>query len=287
VTGASVLRHDGGALVAELAARPPDDEMRVFWLGQSGFAVRYRDECLLVDPYLSDSLTKKYANTDRPHVRLRPRVVAPEALADVPITAIAATHHHTDHLDPETLTPLVAALAARGMAVPLVAPEAWRELAAERAGLEPAAIVGIDEHATARAGAFEIVALAAAHETIEYTAGGHRKCLGYVLRTAAGTIFHSGDTLLYDELASRLRPFAPDLALLPINGKVGNMSGAEAARLAKEAGAALVVPCHYDMFAFNSADPAEAFVPECERLGQPYVVLTLGESVTVSRRRDG
>jgi hypothetical protein len=36
-----------------------------------------------------------------------------------------------------------------------------------------------------------------------------------------------------------------------------------AARVAKDAGAALVIPCHYEMFEFNTASP-EGFVEECE-----------------------
>jgi hypothetical protein len=32
------------------------------------------------------------------------------------------------------------------------------------------------------------------------------------------------------------------------------------------------------MFEFNTANPAELFVPECERLGQPYDILRAGES---------
>jgi L-ascorbate metabolism protein UlaG (beta-lactamase superfamily) len=58
------------------------------------------------------------------------------------------------------------------------------------------------------------------------------------------------------------------------------MNGTEAARLAKAIGAKVVVPCHYDMFEFNTADPYELFVPECERIGQRYRVLKLGERFT-------
>ena len=57
----------------------------------------------------------------------------------------------------------------------------------------------------------------------------------------------------------------------------GNLDGREAAGLAKAIGARLVIPCHYDMFEFNTADPADEFIPECERIGQPYRVLQLGE----------
>ena len=55
------------------------------------------------------------------------------------------------------------------------------------------------------------------------------------------------------------------------------MSGREAAQLAKDIGARIVIPCHYDMFEFNTADPADEFIPECRRLGQPYRVLQQGE----------
>lgn len=53
-----------------------------------------------------------------------------------------------------------------------------------------------------------------------------------------------------------------------------------AARVAKDAGAALVIPCHYEMFEFNTASP-EGFVEECSRLGQPYRVLRAGERLTL------
>ena len=278
-----LLRSDpleNDALGAAIRPRPPDGAMILWWLGQSGFAIRYRDDCLVVDPYLSDSLTVKYADTDTPHVRLHPRVVAPEALAQVPVTAILSTHHHTDHLDPGTLRPIVATLKEAGRSVSVVAPEVWRELAAERAGVDAASIVGMDEGTTRQIGAFEVVAVASAHEAVEYDARGRRKCLGYILRSSVATIYHSGDTLLYDGLASRLRPYGVDVALLPINGKVGNMSGADAARLAQAVGVKLVIPCHYDMFEFNTADPADEFIPECSKLGQRHHILKLGESLT-------
>ena len=42
---------------------------------------------------------------------------------------------------------------------------------------------------------------------------------------------------------------------------------------------ALAVPCHYDMFEFNTADP-DAFTAECDRLGQPFRVLRNGERLS-------
>ena len=45
---------------------------------------------------------------------------------------------------------------------------------------------------------------------------------------------------------------------------------------AKAIGARTVIPCHYEMFEFNTADPRE-FVEECEKIGQTYNVLRCGQ----------
>ena len=60
---------------------------------------------------------------------------------------------------------------------------------------------------------------------------------------------------------------------------------ADAARVAHEARAGLAVPCHYDMFEFNTASPAQ-FVEECGLLGQPQRVLLAGERLTLLGRSE-
>jgi L-ascorbate metabolism protein UlaG (beta-lactamase superfamily) len=57
----------------------------------------------------------------------------------------------------------------------------------------------------------------------------------------------------------------------------GNLDGRQAAQLAHEIGARLAVPCHFDLFEFNTASPDE-FVAECQRIGQPSRLLDQGES---------
>jgi len=262
----------------ELREELLDDSFRLWWLGQSGFALRYRGDMAVLDPYLSDSLTKKYEGTNKPHVRLKPILLEPIWLAQALPTVITASHQHTDHLDSETLQPMVRLLEAWDRQLPLVAPEAWRKLACERSGLPDSLVLGLDEGQAVRAGVFEFRAVPAAHDQLERDEAGRYKYLGFVVRFGNWTIYHSGDSIAFEGMVERLRREGPiDIAILPINGKVGNMSGRDAARLAKDIGARLVVPCHYDMFEFNTADPKDEFIPECERLGQPYRVLKLGE----------
>ena len=77
--------------------------LHIWWLGQSGFLLKWLDHCLLLDPYLSDSLTTKYAATDKPHIRITARVVDPARLDFVNL--VTSSHNHTDHLDETTLGP--------------------------------------------------------------------------------------------------------------------------------------------------------------------------------------
>ena len=71
--------------------------LHIWWLGQSGFLAQWRGEHLLFDPYLSDSLTRKYAATDKPHTRMTELVVEPERLDFIDVAT--SSHNHTDHLD--------------------------------------------------------------------------------------------------------------------------------------------------------------------------------------------
>lgn len=270
----AAFRKDEELLADIRAAGREPEAVHLWWLGQSGFLVRWRERFLLIDPYLSDSLTRKYANTDKPHVRLTERCIAPEALAFVNV--ITSSHHHTDHLDAETIGPILAA----NPAVELVIPEANRAFVAERLGLPAAQPTGFVVGETKSVAGFDITAVPAAHNHLGPA------FLGYVFRAGGRTVYHSGDTLRYEGMAERLRGFRIDLALLPINGNkperrvAGNLDGREAAELAKDIGAKRVVPMHYDLFAFNTATPDE-FVATCARLGQPHRVLRCGERLTL------
>jgi L-ascorbate metabolism protein UlaG (beta-lactamase superfamily) len=266
--------QSGAALVEDVRRADPE-ALHLWWLGQSGFLVAFSGRHLLLDPYLSDSLTRKYADTDKPHVRMTELVVDPAELAFA--DAVTASHAHTDHLDADTLRAL-----AR---VPLVAPAAHRALAAERAGREP---LTIDDGETVEVAGFAITAVPAAHEAIERDDDGRMLHLGYVVRCGPFAIYHAGDTIPYEGQAERIG--GVDVALLPINGRrperrvTGNLWGGEAAALAHAIGAGVAVPMHYEQFAFNTESPA-AFVAACERLDQPYRVLRAGERLTLRPAR--
>ena len=95
------------AFLADITRTLRSQAHGLWWLGQSGFLVVQQGRALLLDPYLSDSLTRKYEKTDKPHTRITEQVVNPAALAALgAIELITSSHNHTDHFDPETLQPV-------------------------------------------------------------------------------------------------------------------------------------------------------------------------------------
>lgn len=268
------------ALLVEVRLALAARKFRLWWLGQSGFLVVNDGRALVLDPYLSDSLTHKYAGTDKPHVRMTERVIDPRLLGSLGvIDAVTSSHNHTDHLDAETLLPILAV----NPDAKLIIPAANREFVLQRLGSgHGPRLIELDQGTRASVGSIEFHGIPAAHNTVERDAQGRCRFLGYVIRWGRVILYHSGDTLLHDGLAPALRHFAVDLALLPINGDrpdrrvAGNLDGAQAAQLASDISARCVIPCHYDMFEFNTASP-DQFVAACQRLRQAFAVLEPGQ----------
>jgi L-ascorbate metabolism protein UlaG (beta-lactamase superfamily) len=267
----------GDAFLTDVAtAKTHSDALYLWWLGQSGFLVQWHGRHLLLDPYLSDSLTAKYASTARPHVRMTERVIEPERLDFIDV--VACTHNHTDHFDPDTLRPLLAA----NPKLVIIVPEANRSVSAERLGVAPERLIGINEEQLVDVASFQLTAIPAAHETVERDEQGRPRFVCYIVKCGQRTIYHAGDTIVYDGLAQRLAGERIDVALLPINGRdpargvPGNMNAREAATVARQILARVAIPCHYEMFEFNTVSPDE-FVAECQLLGQEFRVLRCGE----------
>ncbi|HEX7974877.1 MAG TPA: MBL fold metallo-hydrolase [Anaerolineales bacterium] len=260
------------------------DRLHLWWLGQSGFLVLWQGHSLLLDPYLSDSLTHKYAGTDKPHVRMTARVIAPERLDFIDV--VTSSHNHTDHLDGETLGPLLQA----NPAMDLLVGEANREFASQRLAVSPERLTGLRLGEPLDRAGYTFQAIPAAHETLENDPQGHPRCIGLVVQAGPWIIYHSGDTLRYPGMETWLRRRPVDLALLPVNGRdprrgvPGNLSGPEAVQLARDSGLGLVVPCHYEMFEFNSVSP-QAFVQAAEQAGQPYRLLHSGERISLHEKK--
>lgn len=268
-----------GIVHRSLSTGEGDGGRGLWWLGQSGFLLQWNGKRVLLDPYLSDSLTKKYAATDKPHTRISELVVRPELLKNISI--VTSSHNHTDHLDAETLMPIL----QNNPGIKFIIPEANRIFVADRVKCKNDFPIGLNDGQSVTIDDFTFHGIPAKHNEIDRDEKGNCKYMGYVVEFGHYKIYHSGDTLWFDGMVELLKPFNVDVAMLPINGNkperkvAGNLDCKEAAELGKAINAKMVIPCHYDLFAFNTADVNE-FVREAEKINQPYKVLKGGERYT-------
>ncbi len=263
-------------LDARAAAAPADGPARptvsLTWLGQAGFLLqtaprgaddsespdgRQRGLCLLIDPYLSDSLARKYVGTEFPHVRLSPPPVTVGELP--PVDLVLCSHRHTDHMDPETLR----ALAHAHPDCDFVVPAALRDHAAGL-GLPPRRLLSADAGRSFEPMAgVRITPVLAAHEELDLDEHGRSRNLGYVLTVGALRIYHSGDCVPYVGQVATIAALDVQIALLPVNGRdayrlqrgvPGNFHPHEAVGLATAIGADVLVGHHFGLFDFNTVD---------------------------------
>jgi L-ascorbate metabolism protein UlaG (beta-lactamase superfamily) len=258
----------GRELRAEIdTLSPVAGTLAVWWLGQSGFLIKSRQGRLIIDPYLSEHLTRKYAGTDRPHIRMTRAPLLPGDLTSIDL--ILASHKHSDHLDPGTIPELMTASPRARLVLPAPLIEHAQNL-----GLPAARMVGLVAGQIYEdvASGFSVRAVPASHEALDSDTEGRHLYLGYVIEAEGLRLYHSGDSLAYDGLAGWLGVGRFDVLFLPINGRdpargvAGNMSASEAVALAGVVRPRFVVPHHYDMFTFNTV-PVARF--EAEALNLP------------------
>ncbi|MBN2349531.1 MAG: MBL fold metallo-hydrolase [Bacteroidales bacterium] len=230
------------------------------WLGQAGFAFRYRDLFLLIDPYLSDFLAEKYKGTPFPHIRMMEAPVKPENIYRPDY--VFCTHRHSDHMDPGSLS----ILAGNNPQCKFIVPRA--ELTeAENRGIPRSQLTGVNAGENyILNNSLKLEIIPAAHEEVKTNQAGEHLFLGYIISLNNLNIYHSGDCLPFDGLAELLSDKNIDIAILPINGRdkfrknngvPGNFTFTEALELCRIANIKHMVASHFGMFDFNTISDTE------------------------------
>jgi L-ascorbate metabolism protein UlaG (beta-lactamase superfamily) len=206
----------------------------LWWLGHAGFALKFKNAIVYVDPLLS-------AAPGRSAPPLAPSEIRHAGL-------VLATHDDPEHLD----GPSVLGILSGSKRAKLVLPKSAAE-SANRMGIPYSRMVTTDNGLHVEYLDDRIYAVPSSHGELDWTPLGGYPYLGYLIRFGDCTIYHAGDCVPYPDLVERLRPFNVTVALLPIGGRPWNFEIPEAAQLAEDIRARWLVPMHY-----GPAGPGEA-----------------------------
>ena len=239
-----------GAKLLEEVARTRTEPGRVafWWLGQHSFVVKGGDTIVYIDPYLSSD-----------EARQTPPLLRPEEVTDADL--VLGTHDHLDHIDPGTIPGIAVASPQAKFVVPRPAAARVREL-----DVAPDRLLPLTDGETAEWRGARVTAIKSKHERFDEVPGVGFPFLGYILELNGVTLYHSGDTIVYEGLVTALQRHEPSVAFLPINGRcadrlrsgcIGNMTYQEAVDLAGDVGVRWAIPAHYDMFVGNQEDPTK------------------------------
>ncbi len=226
-----------------IKAKVEAGRVAIHWLGQGGFAFKdHAGDVLVVDPYLSDS-----ANGDGNAARLVEIPVRPK---EVKLDYLFLTHDHIDHTDPHS-APAIAQ--ANPEALIICPPSSCHHLT--KLGVPSSQITTAMPGQSLAFPNFVAHVVAAEHSddsvgfVFEFGNGGDS--------TDTVSVYITGDTEYNDGLAAAVEEYGPEVLLVPINGRWGNMGAAQAAKLATLIAPREVIPMHYGMFAENTADPSD------------------------------
>ena len=179
-----------------------------FWgLGQVGVAIKGPGGVIYVDPYLTDS---DGAGGSLP--RTFPPPLSPAEISNA--TAVLLTHVHIDHTDPETVLPISEASPEASFVAPFTSNDIL-----VGAGLDGDRIFVPQVAEAVDIAGSRITAIPSSHTELEHDPERGYPYLGYVIEWNGVTVYHAGDTVVYDGLIETLSAWDIDVALVPINGR--------------------------------------------------------------------
>ena len=241
--------------------KAPEAGISVYWLGQAGFYIITKNNIrIAIDPYLT-----WYCDRVVGFRRIMPPVMDASAFdCDV----LLLSHAHEDHCDMD----LLASMEEHGSCAAVLATSDC----CKRIGNMKLRVSSFNTGDMYEKDGVRIIAVPCDHgKNTPYATG-------YMVQAEDLTVYFAGDTSLNPSVIKAASDYAPDLALLPVNGAYGNLSAPEAGKMAEEIGCKYMIPCHYWMFVEHGAFPIDLKNNEKELCPDVEVLWVMqGEGITL------
>lgn len=218
------------SLVTHLGNR----ESGITWLGHAGFLIQLGGKNILVDP--------NWALWHGPVKRVRhPTLMAP-ALPYIDLVLV--THAHFDHLHIPSLRSVAAGQ-------PVVVPQGVGSVVKNCAFSK---VIELDYWGSHEFDGVKVTFTPTKHWGARYIHDTYRKFGGYLLEGSGQTLFHCGDSSMFDGFKDIGKRAEIDVALMPIgayqapSGRPVHMNPEEALEAMDMMGAQHLIPMHYGTF---------------------------------------
>ena len=246
---------------------PGPGELAVFYLAQAGFYFKTAaGKTVCLDPYLGDCCERLFS--------FKRMVPAPMAATELRTDFLAATHSHTDHLDPDLLELVKQAPGTLFVGSPDCRP------VYQQAGIGDGRFTILAAGESKVIGEVGFRAVYADHGELAPDA------VGLLITLDGITVYATGDTAYCPErIIGSLGKVAVDIMIAPINSAYGNLGHENAVRLAARVQPRVLIGSHFGMFIEHGGDPGAFLAYAKQTLPQTVspVVMAPGERMTYSR----
>jgi L-ascorbate 6-phosphate lactonase len=242
--------------------RPTAGKALIYWLGGAGFVFTFADgEVVCIDPYLGDAVERIYGGFRRLSL---PPVKADELFFDT----LLLTHDHGDHLDVDSMEPLMQANPHCRVLAPKPCVGFLRDHHIAHELVSPGSISKI--------GNVTIKTVAADHGDL------CPEAVGFLFTFSGRQLYFTGDTAYNKDLMAETIMAQPEILVPCINTAYGNLSEREAAVLANACGAKMAIPSHFGLFVEHGGCPRRFWESlQVEAPAVKLLVLTPGRGVEI------
>lgn len=236
-----------------------DGEVKITWLGHATTSLEYGGKRILIDAFLQDN-----------------PATPPDQKQIDQLDLMLITHGHYDHFSDAV------SVAQRTNADVICIFEIGHYLQSK--GVNN--VTAMNKGGTVDWNGFAVTMTDAVHSSgitdgDRIVDGG--SAAGFVIRFPNGfTVYHAGDTDLFEGFKTIGHQYSPDVALLPIGGHF-TMNPTLAAEAIRMLGVTSVIPIHYGTWPILTGNPEELKQATSDIAGLRIVALKPGESVTQDR----
>jgi L-ascorbate metabolism protein UlaG (beta-lactamase superfamily) len=262
---------------AKLPTLASPDELGVTFIGHSSFLIQIGGKTVLVDPVFAKWLIV-LRRLRRPGVQIGNLP---------PIDAVLLSHAHMDHLNRPSLRKVIRhTLELTGVAPIAIAPWGVENLIQD---LGFSRIVALEWWQSTMLGQVNVTLTPAKHWGARLFNDTYRGYGGYVLRSGAHSVYHSGDTAYFSGFAEIGRRLSPEVALLPIgayspdNFRSVHTSPEDALKGFLDLQARWIVPMHFGTFRLSAepvAEPLPRLIAAARKAGVEDCICALDEGET-------